>query len=105
MEHTLGACSIQLCQQAHAVLILVLVEHTLGEWAEKASRKFTQGLNPCFSGTYSRSWNVYDFEVVKEVLILVLVEHTLGEWKCASILSISYCLNPCFSGTYSRSIY
>ena len=40
------------------VLILVLVEHTLG-----ASRKFTQDelarLNPCFSGTYSRSISSY----------------------------------------------
>ena len=36
------------------VLILVLVEHTLGV-GEEAEREEAGSLNPCFSGTYSRS--------------------------------------------------
>ena len=36
-------------------------------------------LNPCFSGTYSRSWeDVAYMDGERVVLILVLVEHTLG---------------------------
>ena len=62
------------------VLILVLVEHTLGE---------------LLLLLYGKWYNV---------LILVLVEHTLGAvfrgWKFYRFAR----LNPCFSGTYSRSI-
>ena len=36
-------------------------------------------LNPCFSGTYSRSDYNSCCEKFSRVLILVLVEHTLGE--------------------------
>ena len=60
------------------VLILVLVEHTLGD-TDKV-RRYNNG----------------------KVLILVLVEHTLGA-RISNSLSASVCLNPCFSGTYSRS--
>ena len=59
------------------VLILVLVEHTLGEVKED-KKAFFFGLNPCFSGTYSRS----------------------GDMEIAYIAKQG--LNPCFSGTYSR---
>ena len=59
------------------VLILVLVEHTLGDIESPDSIR-KRSLNPCFSGTYSRSVPFLTF-VVKE-------------WG----------LNPCFSGTYSR---
>ena len=38
-------------------------------------------LNPCFSGTYSRSVAVESYARKRRVLILVLVEHTLGENK------------------------
>ena len=56
MEHTLGVTSCAAAGRIAAVLILVLVEHTLGEVARK---------------TGSCGWLL--------VLILVLVEHTLGE--------------------------
>ena len=38
-----------------AVLILVLMEHTLGGLMSRRCRDCTYGLNPCFNGTYSRS--------------------------------------------------
>ena len=62
------------------VLILVLVEHTLGVLDFASARSFSVGLNPCFSGTYSRRFLrlVYLKSRIK-VLILVLVEHTLGD--------------------------
>ena len=59
------------------VLILVLVEHTLGDDL-CAVKALAICLNPCFSGTYSRS----------AIQLVVKPE------EC--------CLNPCFSGTYSR---
>ena len=37
------------------------------------------GLNPCFSGTYSRSHEFFTNSIHVPVLILVLVEHPLGE--------------------------
>ena len=83
------------------VLILVLVEHTLGaeeigsltalkclnpcfsgtysrSVAAEAARTAQAGLNPCFSGTYSRRWQICRNGLRLRVLILVLVEHTLG---------------------------
>ena len=60
------------------VLILVLVEHTLGESVEQ----FNAG--------------------VANVLILVLVEHTLGVRMAWPLEGMVESLNPCFSGTYSR---
>ena len=36
-------------------------------------------LNPCFSGTYSRSLGIVSSDDIAAVLILVLVEHTLGD--------------------------
>ena len=61
------------------VLILVLVEHTLGEKANGITSKKIYSLNPCFSGTYSR------------------------RVKIPNNMIQGVCLNPCFSGTYSRS--
>ena len=66
------------------VLILVLVEHTLGDEGDDSRTGKRHGLNPCFSGTYSRSLNAKQKYLVILVLILVLVEHTLGE---AEVLS------------------
>ena len=62
------------------VLILVLVEDGLGEViSSDFSAKYT-GLNPCFSGGWSRSIKCteaqYNLDIV---LILVLVEDGLGE--------------------------
>ena len=61
------------------VLILVLVEHTLGD-------KLT-----------------FHYGKKSGVLILVLVEHTLGALIVVAVMIFCcYSLNPCFSGTYSR---
>ena len=80
MEHTLGD------QQRwwgtapfQAVLILVLMEHTLGDWPQMPYVTENRGLNPCFNGTYSRS----------------------AKASVNPVLTTS--LNPCFNGTYSRS--
>ena len=78
VEHTLGGFCVGAINSFVLVLILVLVEHTLGAM-RKVLAAFQQArLNPCFSGTYSRS---YYFPV---------------------IYSRRDRLNPCFSGTYSR---
>ena len=69
-----------------AVLILVLVEHTLGDHVGNAPHLLFYCLNPCFSGTYSRS---YIWEILRRqtprVLILVLVEHTLGAFVIVGV--------------------
>ena len=83
------------------VLILVLVEHTLGGALGNPDNVKGSCLNPCFSGTYSRRLPSYRKESSRPVLILVLVEHTLGVFTNDKIRRI-YSLNPCFSGTYSR---
>ena len=60
-----------------SVLILVLMEHTLGEFKQR--RKCNVAcLNPCSNGTYSRSP------------------------KIKSLKIFPLCLNPCSNGTYSR---
>ena len=76
MEHTLGETKLNI-KIYHYVLILVLVEHTLGALIPDLEVGRTYSLNPCFSGTYSRS-AIYGVEIARK------------------------CLNPCFSGTYSR---
>ena len=109
------------------VLILVLVEHTLGGGPFELAQRIKKSLNPCFSGTYSRSiCNLYHSWCIRRlnpcfsgtysrrydcplhihghnVLILVLVEHTLGVQITQMRNHKNYSLNPCFSGTYSRS--
>ena len=55
------------------------MEHTLGDEVGWRDKFITIGLNPCFSGTYSRSGSHTDISrTFSPVLILVLVEHTLG---------------------------
>ena len=104
VEHTLGVCPSQCNNKWQRVLILVLVEHTLGVVIFQTSPVTTPRLNPCFSGTYSRREPRQCTNFFKAVLILVLVEHTLGVlWQRGNQLMIP-CLNPCFSGTYSRRI-
>ena len=63
------------------VLILVLVDHTLGAIECRLCEDDTLCLNPCFSGPYSRSANNVASNNVTTVLILVLVDHTLGAVK------------------------
>ena len=55
VEHTLGGATRLPVNKPFFVLILVLVEHTLGGF--HANSRLPRGgcLNPCFSGTYSRS--------------------------------------------------
>ena len=78
MEHTLGVADFGVVGSADVVLILVLVEHTLGDG--EARKDPTTG-----------------------VLILVLVEHTLGAAPHVGATPEVTSLNPCFSGTYSWS--
>ena len=54
VEHTLGETPLKRFGYWDGVLILVLVEHTLGAPAPEVASA-PEGLNPCFSGTYSRS--------------------------------------------------
>ena len=57
VEHTLGVNINKLWVIYYIVLILVLVEHTLGEIDGETVKDFEgndKRLNPCFSGTYSR---------------------------------------------------
>ena len=54
VEHTLGGLFRAQRYTAADVLILVLVEHTLGVKLFVCKCKYDRGLNPCFSGTYSR---------------------------------------------------
>ena len=79
MEHTLGELQSSSFRRFSPVLILVLVEHTLGGQRTISLGRSRRSLNPCFSGTYSRS-----------------------PMRKSGLLD-GQCLNPCFSGTYSRS--
>ena len=91
VEHTLGAFSDYTdTSNCGLVLILVLVEHTLGVLNIYVSVSL-DGLNPCFSGTYSRSPKTAMFATRVAVLILVLVEHTLGALVsiCKAIYAVS----------------
>ena len=78
VEHTLGDELNFGRLSTSPVLILVLVEHTLGAHA-----------------LHILVW-------WQRVLILVLVEHTLGDGKEKMVKLQPHSLNPCFSGTYSR---
>ena len=63
------------------VLILVLMEDTLGVFQETLIKKLQPCLNPCFNGRYSRSERCSSRELCSCVLILVLMEDTLGDYK------------------------
>ena len=67
-------------QKSRSVLILVLVEDGLGEYELTEDAKQIEGLNPCFSGGWSRSATEHSLSPnYGDVLILVLVEDGLGE--------------------------
>ena len=55
VEHALGDSSRAYSQRCCQVLILVLVEHALGVQLPTLRVKMVLRLNPCFSGTCSRS--------------------------------------------------
>ena len=61
------------------VLILVLMEDTLGVSDALKEEINTTGLNPCSNGRYSRSMKKLEFNKRVKVLILVLMEDTLGD--------------------------
>ena len=66
---------------AYAVLILVLMEDTLGVSIIDRSNLPITCLNPCFNGRYSRR-KIKSYERNEQfVLILVLMEDTLGDLK------------------------
>ena len=55
MEDTLGEFVIRFDDSMLlAVLILVLMEDTLGDCTNFETPRVTQSLNPCFNGRYSR---------------------------------------------------
>ena len=79
MEDGLGA-HIILMTRAGAVLILVLVEDGLGGVIVSNIDTLKGGLNPCFSGGWSRRpIDVAISAKTEAVLILVLVEDGLGD--------------------------
>ena len=80
MEDTLGEGSVSLNEYiTHTVLILVLMEDTLGDHSS-SSWHDNYRLNPCSNGRYSRrSISNLSKSMFAKVLILVLMEDTLGE--------------------------
>ena len=78
MEDTLGEQVIEQLVKNGAVLILVLMEDTLGGTLIRKTTTF-QCLNPCFNGRYSRSYILQVCDQDNLVLILVLMEDTLGD--------------------------
>ena len=78
MEDTLG--DQQLRERSHHwVLILVLMEDTLGDFRRYNYEYQRSCLNPCSNGRYSRRVPKVKLKGVACVLILVLMEDTLGE--------------------------
>ena len=53
VDHTLGDGCCEVYKYWRMVLILVLVDHTLGD-INYEKEHYSKGLNPCFSGPYSR---------------------------------------------------
>ena len=85
------------------VLILVLVEDGLGGTLHSARLFLFMGLNPCFSGGWSRRTALlFKGDNSGRVLILVLVEDGLGETSKTATACLTSSLNPCFSGGWSR---
>ena len=80
MEDGLGVWKhLMLCASSQGVLILVLVEDGLGDNLQKTIPQEHAGLNPCFSGGWSRRVLRMGRTLIKTpVLILVLVEDGLG---------------------------
>ncbi len=85
------------------VLILVLVEDGLGEFKNAPCLRCVFGLNPCFSGGWSRRRGFNPRSLLTLlVLILVLVEDGLGAAVEDLNKHLDKSLNPCFSGGWSR---
>ena len=78
MEDTLGELDKTGQEASILVLILVLMEDTLGVKAGVRVLNHNISLNPCSNGRYSRRKEINSFGGLREVLILVLMEDTLG---------------------------
>ena len=65
-------------------------------------RAYNSGLNPCFSGWWSRSLKKMIHQDKSTVLILVLVDDGLGVIIIVQSIYQTQSLNPCFSGWWSR---
>ena len=82
MEHTLGEVKVAL-KSLKATRLNPCFSGTYSRSVAKATEVANKvGLNPCFSGTYSRRIMSHSLSMLRMVvLILVLVEHTLGDLK------------------------
>ena len=78
MEDTLGATILPFSNKIIFVLILVLMEDTLGDDTATLELLKKGSLNPCFNGRYSRRAKRFSHSTRMNVLILVLMEDTLG---------------------------
>ena len=87
MEDTLGVIAqLRDDENASFVLILVLMEDTLGGAEPRSIRHGRRCLNPCSNGRYSRSYvSCWSCSSCCIVLILVLMEDTLGDNKVAAL--------------------
>ena len=80
MEDTLGVMDYDPPQDRLRVLILVLMEDTLGVDMDYSQIEYRICLNPCSNERYSRSLRcLIGMYQNSTVLILVLMEDTLGE--------------------------
>ena len=66
------------CGKTGIVLILVLVDVGLGRCSVCIRGASSPGLNPCFSGCWSRTQRCPAEDCSEQVLILVLVDVGLG---------------------------
>ena len=72
MEDTLGDIKIVRTPDFRGVLILVLMEDTLGVNNFSVTGYICKGLNPCSNGRYSRSRRAKTYEsFISEVLIII----------------------------------
>ena len=61
------------------------------------------GLNPCYSGQWSRTMTLRMVKYGLKVLILVVVDNGLVQEVDDNTIEIVECLNPCCSGQWSRT--
>ena len=54
MEHALGVSIVNYSEKSFAVLILIVMEHALGEGNSRSNAIAKAGLNPYCNGTCSR---------------------------------------------------
>ena len=102
MEHALGEGETNIISMPAGVLILIVMEHALGAHTISTSVSLWYLLNPYCNGTCSRSKYRENINHRNSVLILIVMEHALGvsvhphSWHCMIRL------NPYCNGTCSR---